>query len=914
MLGEIFGRDGELRLVDAFLDDLSAAPRALVVAGFAGAGKTALFDEAVLRARTRGLTILEARPSESELPLPFAGLSDLVEPYLDGLLDELPVPQRRALGVALLVEQAPPRPPEPRVIAAAFRSAVLALSREAPVLVAIDDVQWLDAPTAAAVGFAFRRLVREPVGLLCTQRAGAMPLELERARLQADLLPLGPLGLGALHRTLRTRLGASFSHSTLRRIETDSDGNPLIALEIGRALRRRGITRAGVGALPVPDTLSGLVDERLGQLAAPVTEVLRTVAAMTDPSIDRVLATGAAGEDLDAAVAAGVLASDADRLRFTHPLLASAVVAATPPAAHRRLHALLAAHPQRPEERARHLALAADGPSATTAAELDSAAELARARGAPATAAELLEQAAALTPTTRPGDARRRQLDAAVLFGLAGETRAAVALLEDLIAALPPGRERAGALAQLGWVREDDFESSSRLLDQALAEAGDDAARTTAIHLSLSDIWGIRGNVVRARAESRMALIDAERTDDRALLASSLAQAVWFDWMCGEDVNEAQLERALTLEHEVESLALQTPPSEVAGLYHMSVGRLDQAHEAFERALVRAEAEGVEYWRADLLLRLAAIAGMRGHPQRAAELAATGLEIAEQLDLTQLQSALLYGCGLAALQQGQVDASRSYARRGLALSGSVGDQIYQIGNEGLLGAVDLAVGDYSAAAARLHPLVGRLHTVGRRPSTQWIAADAIEALIGAGQIDHAERLMATVEPRGHDPIGATLAARCRGQLAAARGDLDDAISQLEDALRLHDQTPLPLDRGRTLLALGGVQRRLKQRRAARETLTEAIATFDTIGAALWSARTVAELARVSGRAPRSGELTATELRVVDLVGQGLSNRQVAAETFVTVRAVESTLTKVYAKLGVHSRTQLITRLQHTEPL
>ena len=131
------------------------------------------------------------------------------------------------------------------------------------------------------------------------------------------------------------------------------------------------------------------------------------VAAMTDPSIGRVLAAGAAGDDVDAAVAAGVLTSDAERLRFTHPLLASAVVAATP-ATQRRLHALLATQPQRPEERARHLALAADGPSAATAAELDAAADLARGRGAPAAAAELLEQAAALTPMTRPGDARRR--------------------------------------------------------------------------------------------------------------------------------------------------------------------------------------------------------------------------------------------------------------------------------------------------------------------------------------------------------------------------------------------------------------------------------------------------------------------------------------------------------------------------
>ncbi len=439
-------------------------------------------------------------------------------------------------------------------------------------------------------------------------------------------------------------------------------------------------------------------------------------------------------------------------------------------------------------------------------------------------------------------------------LGLAGETRAAVALLEHLIATLPPGRERAGALAQLGWVREDDFESSSRLLDQALAEAGADPARTADIHLFLSDIWGIRGNVARARTESRLALADAERTTDRALLASSLAQAVWFDWMCGEDVDEAQLERALNLEHEVDSLALRTPPSEIAGL-HAHVGRTTRPSKRSIRTGARPRrGRG----RRILARRPAAATGRhRRTPRRPKTSRRPGRSRTRNRRATRphpTPKRLAVWVRLAALQQGQVDASRSYALRGLELSRSVGDHIYQIGNEGLLGAVDLAVGDYPAAVARLRPLLDRLPGVGRRPSTQWIAADTIEALIGAGQADHAGSLMATVEARGHDPIGATLAARCRGLLAAARGDLNNAISELEDALRLHDQTPLPLDRGRTLLALGGVRRRLKQRRAARDTLTEAIATFDAIDATLWSARAVAELARVSGRAPHSGEL------------------------------------------------------------
>ena len=225
-----------------------------------------------------------------------------------------------------------------------------------------------------------------------------MPLDLDRALLSADLLPVGGLSLGALHRMLRTRLGTSFSHQTLRRIETDSGGNPFIALEIGRALARRGITSAGASALPVPDTLSGLVGERLGELPPAVLDAVRLVAVMPDAPFGQYLAAGAGGAELDAAVLAGVLEPDGGRLRFSHPLLASAVAGSIPPASLRELHGIAARSVRLPEEQARHRALAAAGPSAPVAAELDDAARSAARRGAPASAAELFGLATSLTP------------------------------------------------------------------------------------------------------------------------------------------------------------------------------------------------------------------------------------------------------------------------------------------------------------------------------------------------------------------------------------------------------------------------------------------------------------------------------------------------------------------------------------
>ncbi|HEV2452560.1 MAG TPA: AAA family ATPase [Streptosporangiaceae bacterium] len=914
MPGGIYGRDAELSVLDEFLTGLPLAPAALVLTGGAGAGKTTLLRAGVERAAALGYTVLRTQPSPSDMRLAFAGLADLLDAHLDVVLARLQGPQRRALGVALLVDDAPQAPPEPRVIAAAFRSALLVLAESAPVVVVVDDIQWLDAPTASAASFALRRLEREPVGLLCAQRReepqGELPLELGRARLSTQAVALGGLSLGALHHLLRTRLGVSFSHPTLRRVHAESAGNPFIALEIVRTMRRRGITRLASGPLPVPDTVGGLVGERLRELPAPVTEALRLVAVMPDAPLSRYLAAGVPDGDLDAGVTAGVVEVDSGRLRFSHPLLASAVLGTTPPARRRELHLAAANTAADPEEKARHIALATATTSAQIAAGLDDAARAAELRGAPAAAAELLELAASLTPGTHLGDRHRRLLAAGRLLHIAGETRAAAALLDHLAQTSPPGPQRAEALAHLGWNSEEDFEASTRLLEEALAEAGEAAGLRASIHFFLSDHWAIRGNIERAAEEAHFAVADAERADEPALLASGIAQAFFFDWMCGHQTDERQLDRALDLERQLGSVGSHGPPSEAAGLYLMGMGRLDEARAALERALARAEAEGVEYVRADVLLRLSVIASQKGDPLRGAELARAGLDIAEQLVLEQLTSALLFGCGFAALQRGQPAEVTEAARRGLELSRAVGERVYLVCHEWLLGALDLALGNFAAAAARLRPLAGQLPSLGRRPNSQSIATDAIEALIGAGELDEAASLLAATQQRYTDPITSASAARCRGLLAAARGDPGEAVTHLDHAVELQAaMTPQPVQLGRTLLALGSMQRRLKQRRAARETLTEAIRLFQGAGAALWAARAEEELARVSGRAPSIGELTATELRVAELIAQGMSNRAAAAELFVTVRAIESTLTKIYAKLGVRSRTQLASHLR-----
>ena len=909
----VFGRDAELSALDAFLAGRASAPGALVLAGEPGAGKTTVLRAGLERAEGLGYTVLRTLPSPSDIRLAFAGLADLLGSRLDVVLPGLPAPQRRALGAALLIEDAPPAPPEPRVIAAAFRNAVLTLAAAAPVVVVIDDVQWLDAPTGLAIGFALRRLEAERVGLLCAQRTeqpgAGVPLDLDRARFGTEVLPLGGLSLGALHRLLSTRLGIPLSHQALRRVHAESAGNPFVALEIGRALARRGIVRVTDGPLPVPDTLSGLIAERLAELPTPVAGALGIVAVMPGAPVSRYLAAGMAGSGLDAAVLAGVLEVDAGRLRFAHPLLASAVLGAIPPARRRELHAVAARHAVDAEEKARHRALAVGVPSGEIAAELDEAARLAERRGAPGIGAELLELAASLTPKDQAGDRHRRLLSAGRLLHVAGETRAAAAVLNDLAASTPPGPLHAAAIAHLGWNSEDDFEASSRLLEQALAEAGEAPALCANIHAFLSDNWAILGDAGRARTEAYLALEFAERTGDPALLAPLLAQAYFCDWRCGGEVDERQLERALDLERQVTTPMNQLePPSQQAGMCLMRVGRMDEAAEALERAQARAEAEGVEYVRADVLRLRSVIATCTGDPHRGMELAQAGLDLAEQLDRGQLASAELYACAFAALQLGQPGAVAEFTRRGQELSRKVGDRVFLRCHDIHPGELDVALGNYAAAAAQLRPLLAYIPELGRNFASE-LLPETIEALIGAGNLEEAAGLLADLE-RYRGPVTGATAARCRGALAAARGSLDEAVTELTEALRLHDlMTRQPVQRGRTLLMLGAVQRRLKQRRAARESLAEAITTFAGASAAIWAARAREELARVSGRVPGSGELTTTEARVAELVARGMSNRAAAAELFVTVRTIESTLTKIYAKLGVQSRTQLASYLR-----
>ena len=503
----VIGRDTEIEAIRDFLGMDATGPAGLSVTGPPGIGKTALWELGVEHARGRFGSVLTQRSVEAEAGLAFAGLSDLLAPVLDAVRDGLAPPRRRALEVAMLL--ADPGTDEPldlRAIGLALLDVLHTLADRGPVLIALDDLQWLDAPSAAILPVAVRRLQAEPVGLLATLREApgvSAPFSLRDVLPEghAARLRVGPLDDATLSRLLRERLALELPRPLLRRVAEVSTGNPFFALELGRELVRTGGQADPDGALPVPETLRDLLGGRLARLPGGTSDVLLEVAALARPT-SAVLTRGherpnAVIEALDAAARAGVIAVDGARVRFTHPLLASMVYEQAPPWARAAVHDRLATRVTDPEERARHLALATEDADEAVATQLDAAGRHAAARGASSAAAELAELAALRTPPDAAEDRRRRRLHAAAWHGLAGALTRAASIYDDVLNELPAGPDRADVLYALAMIAGRDFEATADLCEQALEHADADDARCAQIlgYLAIAR-WGM-GDVPR---------------------------------------------------------------------------------------------------------------------------------------------------------------------------------------------------------------------------------------------------------------------------------------------------------------------------------------------------------------------------------------------------------------------------------
>ena len=903
-----------------FLAAGQSTPQGLVLDGVAGIGKTTLFDATVMAARQQGFAVFSCRPAGAEAAFSFAALADLLSPVLPKGLRRLPVPQRRALAAALLLEESREAAPEERAIAFAVFQ-LLGKCGGGPLLIAVDDVQWLDAASASVLAFALRRLAAAPAAILVARRGSGKdtaPLGLDRAFPSERLrrLRLGPLSAGATHRLLREHLGVSFPRPTLVKLHETSGGNPFYALEFAHALQQSP-ERAGPGErLTVPTSLTGLVSARLAALSEEVREMLEPVALLSKPTVSIVEAvasdTTTARGRLRQAEAAAILELDEQRVRFSHPLLAARVEAELDPRRRRWLHRRLAELVGDPEQRARHLALGASGPTAEVGDVLEAASAIAALRGASVAAAELAGFAVLLTPGDADGSVlRRRQLLAADHHYASGDAERSRVILEPLLEQLHPGVERAQVLRRLGERSTDDFERSERLLEQAFVEAESDPGLRAEIVMPRVSTAFLRHGPAAAVRLARDSAQVVEESGDRVLLAMFLAQ-LSFSELCAEGVTPRVLERALELEEQVGPLPTQVTPTFVEGLRLMYADEHEPARKALQRAHAAAVARGDEPAQDNALLFLTELACRAGDWVRADEYAEAMLQAGERWGLELQGGAALWIRGLVDAYLGRLDQARARATEGVARSREENDQAFLERNLALLGLIDLSTGDFPAAAERLAPVVRRRQERGAGEPSLYPARElAIEALVAVGDLDEARVQLEWLDEAGRrlaTPWPAAMGARCRGLLQAADGDLEAALASCEQALDVHGRMPIPFERARTLLIYGTILRRIKRRKAAREAIEAALSVFEALPAPVWADNARAELARIGGRAPSGDGLTEGERRIAELVAAGKSNKETAAALFVSVHTVEDALKRIYRKLEVRSRTELSRRL------
>jgi DNA-binding CsgD family transcriptional regulator len=909
MAESIIARENELATLDDFLASPGEWPAALYFEGAAGIGKTRLWREGLDRARPRGLRVLATRPGSAEVRLAFTGIADLLADVLDEVLAELPAPQRRALAVALLLEDAGGVAPDDRAVAAAFLGALHVVAADGPTVVAVDDAQWLDAASARTLAFALRRLDGERVGLLGTLRLApeeTEPVELVGALPHERLrrISLAPLSVGALYELVSQRLGAKLSRSTLLRLHDTSGGNPFYALELARALVESGHEPSPGEPLPVPVGLRELVESRLGSLSPRARESLLIAAALTRPSRELVQDDAA----LQEAATEGIVDLEGDSIRFTHPLLASIHYTSASPQRRREAHKRLAGVVREPEERARHLGLAIDGTDEAVAEALEAAAREARNRGALVAAAELMHDALRRTPESKPAELRRRRLATAEAHYAAGDRDRALKPLAEELERSPPGPERAEVLWSIGKIKfeGEDTRVGGEYFERALADSGGDDRLRARILESLS-FPAVKQEGFRAGREyAREAVVLAERVGDRGTLARALAALAYFEWMCDEGVKTNLFERAVALEEEVGGLDLDYGPSGRYARVLYDSGSYEEARPLLERLCERGRESGDAAVNMPLFL-LANIELETGEWVRAEEHARESYEVAVQTGREAAEPRGLFTLARLEAYRGDSESARRNAEQALVMTEGRGWN--SGGPRGALCVLELTQENYEAALEVVLPAIETYRRLGVSIVGQIL--DAAEALAGMGRaaegLELIDEAMENAGAMMRLPWPRAAAARARGLLADADGDLELAERELELAVAVGREIGWPLELGRSLLGLGTVQRRGRKKQAARRTLDEALALFGELGARTLAARARRELGRIGGRPSTTSGLSATESEIVELVVAGRSNKEVAQALHLSPKTVEWNLSKVYRKLGVHSRTELAAR-------
>ena len=911
-------RTAEWRQVRDFAQEVRTSPAALAIQGEAGAGKSTLWRAGLEAAATAGHRLLRSEPSASETDLSFAGLADLLSGVLPRVAEQIPAPQREALEIALLLRPAGDEPPTARAIGLALLTALRACMSEGPVLVAVDDVQWLDEASLDALAFALRRVASGPLSLLVAARAqaaadpltaGAPPPShdwqgLPAALPAAEVIDLAPLDMWQVQNLLPRTVTAAQA----RQVARQSRGNPFWAIQIAASLDS--------AESPVPQLARTLTARLSRSLSPDAADALAVVAAAGRIGVAEALAVLDHLEDpaaaLDAAVLAGVVVETGDRIAAAHPLIGDVAVESLPPGRRMQLYRRLAETASGPERYAHFAALAAGaGPDPAVAEALDAAADAAHARAANAAAAQFAAQAVAFTPAPDAALVRRR-IRAGELLYLAGEVERSLEHVEaldtdrlatgDLERALP-------LLVDLTDLVHGDA-AATAIVTRAVDAAGTDPRRRALVLALASDfIYGIRGGR-RAAATEAIGCAEAAGPAASRVLHRALINLVVAKVFAAEGLDAELLERAGRLEAGLPASRLYDTADLHRGVWSWYTDDLDTARAALQRSIARARDVGEDYAFSLVWCHLATVEELAGDYAAAAAALEEADQAAAWYDWPTSPWHIEPRCELL-IAAGKLDEAVGLADERLPDDEAKSADMRCFG-ACARGKVSMWRGDAAAAVRHFERAASFAdHRDWVDPGVRCRMDHLLaEMYVAVGRLDEAKRISAWLREVGlrlDRPALIGDAARIDALADAAVGDLDAAADHAQAAVAAHGLSAFRPELARSLLVLGQIERRRKARGQSRDALLRAHQLATEMDHRPLLAEIERELPRVA--AARSGtELTATERRVADLIAAGATNRDAAAALFVSVRTIETHVASIYRKLGVRTRAELARRL------
>ncbi|MEV5464368.1 AAA family ATPase [Streptomyces griseoincarnatus] len=886
--------------------------------GPAGIGKSTVLRALAAENAAGTSRVLRCSATESESHLPFLALADLFGLVLDEVAPRLPAAQRTALESALTGRGESTLQRDGLALRLAVLSTLRALSSEGPVLVVADDLQWLDPASAELLGFAARRLGDSPVRMLCAVRTEGEEYDRHLRACPPDTLAvrLGPFSRTEVSALLDHRGYTSLSRSTVRDIHRTSGGNPLFALELGRALAESPTRPRPGEPLPVPTSLRALVLSRLEMLSDEARRTLLVAGAGARPTLALLHAAGRDNAEAETAQAAslGLLITDPEdpALRFTHPLISAALYAEAPAQERRAAHTALSTAASDPIERARHLALAATGPDPEVAARLAEAAAMARDRGAPSVAASLGLLAARHTPADSAPAPDERRLEAAEDAITAGEVDLARDIAREVLTRATVPAERVRAWMVVIEAAGQALGEVDAVFPQVLADAGDDPRLLALVHYQLA--WRevvVNGDFAKSRQEAAHAAGLAARGGDRRTELMALAFQSSTETLMGHPDAPATIRRALQEPQDPDVASHHNGAAMSRFRWLLMSDQLPEARTAITALLREARRRGMVESEVHFSRLLADTELRFGHCGRALDLSGESLRLARDSGIGESASAML--ASVAEASGGDVDRALALARESADHAEVDGDQLYLSLALAALGYAQLVSGDAQAAVHSLRRVRELEQGMGiTDPARGRWQGDLAEALVRIGEPGEAQELINVTRVHALRLNRASVLAvldRAEALVRAARGEHQAAVAQLTSAQERLAKLGYGLEEARASFA----RARLRSRGPGPAGYDEAARLFRRCRALPWLrqvdeavAAGPAEADPVPSATPAALDgLASMERQVAALVMEGATNREIAGRLFISVKTVEATLTRVYRKLGIRSRVDIV---------